>query len=521
MAKVPKYTYSRGPQIQGGNIRAVDSGAATMAGQMVEATRRQGAATQRALATVQNVASEWQQQMDRLQLTDAETKLNQRYRQRLFDTKTNNKLGASIGITQKETEALTELDDNEFYGEYSPLLRSKLETLNDGMKEAYLGRVQSFELQEAGRYEVKVVTNYLAETVESMTDAPIGNVEVLFDQAVEMRDAWSGQYPVKVQQAIDSGMINAFSQWAWDTPDLNQLKSLVRNNSERLRGIMGTQYDKIMPAILAVDTARAGEASRLKKKKKETEEVAKAEAQLGYLRELQSNQINLKELFNDKRLPVFGEGSINWFTEQSRKRAEAAVELPKYSNPSVWASYHNKALNGELTPADEVLIYREASIEKSNLTLPDVSRILSLNARMKKEEDKPINRAVKSAVRTVRRQILQTQLMSGASQQIEANAYRAEMALYSAIDGKSDEDVMKMIDPENPNNIINMVVQENLIPLDQQIQITTQAVSGNIFPAAAPLPQQQVTTQDLGNPTNKRKPGETIDEFDKRVGATQ
>lgn len=479
------------------------------------------------LGQIINIVADYDKNIRNANLMATETELTKMFTQRTVEIQSNRKLGDTQGLIDDEVKWVDE--SKEAARRASKLNDKDFETLWNTQAQNYLQSTGKYQLAEGKKYEEVSKQQYVNLKTNQLASSPLGDLSQLDSLISEAKILYQND-PVNGQKAIDNAVEMYFTLQAMNDPNA----TLAYYNANK--GALIQRYQASAPEIGKImkgieSNLRSQQTLAVAYDNRALALEARAQAQ----RDEEAISVLLKTMY----APSSGvEGASNYQEAMnnimlssgiSAKTKERGIKLVSQYNkmvtgrdpqPAAYEAYTNqleKALTGEIAPedlADTVMSMSSAgcSMEQVNKV---VSTVNSMNTNAVKQDEaffKIVYKMIDEAYST-RGQF--GEVLTGDPLQIQA----LKSSYVDAYNSASAEQKAEMRKLADPNSWTYQFIQGNQVKQSGGMLGNKQESNK---PWSIYLPATGAVQVPTGNGQNLsvggRKPGESVDEYLKRMG---
>ena len=505
MAKeIPRYFGD--PQIDQVPVGAVPSASAMAA--PADAERSFITGLGRLMGAADNFAQTFMDKIVERQTRDADIEMTKLFRGREMEIR-KTKLGAQTdGLLNAEEEW-----SNKTAGE----LREKMKVpgyifdkLWHKHTSSYLNEIGTYQIQQQTIADKQSRAAYVDTLKDGLIRTPLGDVDALTSYFEQVRKTYPNDN-IAAEKAIDDGILVAVQSWARDNPSATI--AWFRQNKKDLETVVGRQTIKIDTIIQQAENRIHAEASY----RNSLESVA-------WTREQRAQKRADNAAFNDFITDaISGEmDDAKFYDYMGNQAVSGETRKNMYSFFKGMAkddmSKINKAVYGDLMVAvyenqadDQWVARAQKAVAAGQITGTEYKTLLNARDTIASKMDTSIKPMLTDASKYIKNFISPSNGLMGKTNPDAENKYlKVNQALYREAQGKTPEQVAKLVDFNDPGSFINKLIDANTSD-KPNFRDAMSVPKTNWVPT---IPEKGTP---VISPDKVKRPGETFSEWKKRT----
>lgn len=374
----------------------------------------------------------------------------------------------------------------------------------------YLNEIGTYQVQQQAIADKQSRAAYVDTLKDGLVRTNLGDIDALTSYFEQVRNTYPND-AITAEKAIDDGILVAVQSWARNNPSATI--AWFRQNKKDLEDIVGRQTIKIDTIVQQAENRIHAEAAYRNSletlawtREQRAQKRADNDAFNSFITQAMDGEMNDSAFYN-----YMGNTAVSGETRQKMYNFFQTFTKNDMSkiNAATYGSLMVDVFDGN---ADSTWESRaQNAVARGEITGSEFRTLMNSRETVMSKTDTAIKPLLTDASKYVKNFISPSNGLMGATNPDAENKYlKVNQALYRAIEGKSEAEVVKMLDYNDPNSFINKLIDANMAAkIDPRARMN--------IPKTNWIPTIPGNGVPVITPQKKRMAGETFSEWKKRT----
>lgn len=366
-------------------------------------------------------------------------------------------------VPELATKAFDELKQSVLEDEsLSSRAREALSQNLDTYFTAQYGDMVNYTIDQLGEADKNSREEAVGIATDELIDSGAGDIVSYESYVREVQDNFSNR-PQDIQDNIDKGFLQKLETDAYADPA--GTREFFKKNKAWFKQRMGAGYVKAQKVIESAIDNREADANRRLALNEKQRKINERRANEEFYEKYSKGEGTIEDIDNSDMSIT---DKMHWRTIYKKQDDDYDASV----QDDTYAEHMNKAITGDL---DDDALLRD--VAEGKLKPEKISSLKSINKDFYNEDRSDVKESIAAARSTINNVLQPSGTLAPKNPEDVRNTYKAIGVLNKALKGKSQEEILKLTDPTNPDNIVDKILNSFQKPDSKRLKDSMSSIS--------------------------------------------